>query len=109
MRVSRVLRFFSGLDSSRDCSDFCGEKCRRRLVSVAQVIKAPKVCLLMVVAMFSIMSMEISSKFLESMFLLFVQSVEALMASSGEFFKLGFFDFFFVFIGFMSFSLLGLL
>lgn len=42
----------------------------------------------MVVAMFSIMSMVISSKFLENMFLLFVPSVEALMVSSGEFLNL---------------------
>jgi len=50
------------------------------------VIKAAaKEWLLMVVAMFSIMSMAISSKFLESMFLLFVLSVEALMELSGEF------------------------
>lgn len=55
---------------------------------MALVIKATKDSLLMVVAMFSIMSMAISSKFLESMFLLFARSEEALMASSGEFLDL---------------------
>lgn len=63
-------------------------RCRRRVVLVVQVIKVVKECLLMVVAMFSIMSMVISLKFLENMFLLFVLLVEALMASSGEFFKI---------------------
>lgn len=55
------------------------EKCRRR--------HATKEWLLMVVVMLSIMSMALSSKFLESMFLLFVLSVEALLASYGEHMK----------------------